>query len=83
MTEPDEQSDWVNGVRARGLDDAVNLMLDILEPMGPLGAQILWFTQPVTRLFGWHKAVGIVAQALEEPEGILRLRQRLENDTTP
>jgi hypothetical protein len=69
---------WVARVKARGLGDALALALDALEPLGPLGAQVLWVLQPALGLFGAREAVQDIAQALEDPEGIARIRAALE-----
>ncbi len=73
--------DWVEEIRARGWGDAFSAALDVLEPLGPLGAQMLWIAQPAARVIGgWGEALGALAQALEEPGGIERLRQELDRD---
>lgn len=76
-----EQKDWTQRARERGLLGAVHLMLDVLEPLGPLGAQLLWVAQPAAGLFGGAKALGEIAEALEAPEGLDTLRQRLYDET--
>lgn len=70
--------EWIQQVKARGLGDALSTALDILEPLGLLGAQALWFAQPVLGLFVAHDALDNLAEALEEPGGVERLRQMLE-----
>lgn len=73
--------DWIQQVHSRGLGQACCTVLDVLEPFGPLGAQMLWVAQPTTRLIGrdwWGEALAELATALEEPGGVARLRQRLE-----
>ncbi len=77
-----EESSWIAQIKARGLQNALVLVLDALEPVGPLGAQVLWVLQPVSGLFGWHHAVKDIATALEEPGGITSLRQQLEDDNS-
>lgn len=74
-----DQQAWIQAVRARGWGDAVSIALDVLEPLGPLGAQILLIAQPAARLIGgWGDTVGMFAQALETPGGIEQLRQALD-----
>jgi hypothetical protein len=80
MMQSDENSDWIIRAKARGFDGALAMLCDALAPLGPLGAQILWVMQPLSGWFGWRDAVGGLAEALEEPDGIERLRQRLEAD---
>jgi hypothetical protein len=72
-------STWIAETQARGLDGALDLALGALEPLGPLGAQLLYIAQPVLGLFGWKRAVTDIAQALETPGGIEALRQDLRD----
>jgi len=73
--------EWIEKIRARGWGDALSTALDILEPLGPLGAQLLWVAQPAARwIGGWGDSLGELAQVLEEPDGIERLREMLEQD---
>jgi hypothetical protein len=73
------EMDWIKQIKARGLGGAFGVLLDIIEPMGPLGAQILWVAQPTLRVFGAGETLGHMAQALEEPGGIERLRSLLND----
>ncbi|MCZ2098093.1 MAG: hypothetical protein LC121_17855 [Anaerolineae bacterium] len=76
-----DESDWIRQIRARGWGDALSTALDVLEPLGPLGAQVLWVAQPAARLVGgWGELLGALAQALEQPGGVERLRLALEDD---
>ncbi len=73
--------DWIRKVQARGWGDVLSAALDILEPLGPLGAQMLWIAQPAAHLIGgWGDGVASLAQALEEPGGVERLRRMLDQD---
>ncbi len=74
------EQEWIKQVRARGWGAAFSTALDVLEPLGPLGAQLLWIAQPAARLIGGWELVGGLAQALEEPGGVDRLREQLEQD---
>ena len=80
MAESNEHYEWIDQARRRGLGGALSLLLDALEPLGPLGAQVLWVFQPVGGLLGWRRVIGEVAEALEAPGGIERLRQQLDED---
>ncbi len=71
-------NDWVEAINARGLGSAFRTVLDVLTPLGPLAAQLLYVAQPVTGLFGWGDAVANFAHTLEDPEEIAALRQRLK-----
>jgi hypothetical protein len=72
---------WIETARQRGWGDALNLMLNVIEPLGPFGAQVLWVIQPASGLFGARSGIGALAEALEQPGGIDRLRQQLEGDS--
>lgn len=73
--------EWLEKVRARGWENALSLALDVLEPLGPLGAQLLWVAQPAARVIGgWGDALTGLAQTLEEPGGVERLRRLLDGD---
>ena len=75
---PDTGYDWVQRAKTRGLGGTLGTILDALEPLGPLGAQVLWVIQPAMGLFGARDMVREIAEALEEPGGIDRIRQQLE-----
>ena len=70
--------DWIQQAKARGLGGFLTTLLDVLEPLGPLGAQMLWVAQPLSGVLGASQVVGHLAEALEESGGVDRLRQRLE-----
>jgi hypothetical protein len=77
------EAEWVEAVRARGWHHAVSAALDVLEPLGPLGAQVLWIAQPAARwIGGWGEMFGTLATAMEAPGGIERLRQALDAEDT-
>ena len=74
---------WVEKIRARGWGDAFSTALDVLEPLGPLGAQLIWVAQPAAHwIGGWGDSLGELARALEDPDEIERLREILEQDET-
>jgi hypothetical protein len=80
------ENGWIDRVRAKGLSGPLHVALDVLEPLGPLGAQLIWFAQPAFMLFGrpaWRAAAVELAQALEEPGGIERLRECLNDPGAP
>ena len=80
MIENREVYAWIDRVKLRGMGGLLRALLDALAPLGPLGAQVLWFAQPVSGWFGWRALVGDLAEVLEEPGGIDRLRQYLDED---
>lgn len=77
---PRMEQDWITQVKLRGITNAVNIALDVLEPFGPLAAQMLFVMQPTLGIFGLKSAVEDIAQALDQPGGIEALRQRLTDE---
>jgi hypothetical protein len=71
---------WIQQVKARKLGGVVSVALDALAPLGPLGAQLVYVAQPALGLFIAHDALTELAQSLEEPDGIARLRALLDED---
>lgn len=67
-------------VRARGWAKTVCALLDALEPLAPLAAQLLHVGQPVSRVLLREFPATALADALETPEGVARLRERLRAD---
>lgn len=68
-------------MKQRGLTAPLTTALDVLEPLGPLGAQLLWIAQPVSGLWGARALVAGLAEVLEQPGGVGMLRQRLDEDS--
>jgi hypothetical protein len=79
MNEQPTLPEWMQEARARGLDGALGVALDMLEPLGPLGAQLIWVAQPVLGVWMPRDILGHLAEALETPGGIEQLRQQLED----
>ncbi len=77
-TQPFTPPDWVRQIQARGLDHALSVALDIFEPLGPLGAQLVWVAQPVLSAYLPREALDDLAELLERPGGIEQMRQWLE-----
>jgi hypothetical protein len=75
-----EEYVWIREIRARGWGDTLSIALDVLEPLGAFGAQLLWIAQPLAGLVGGRALVDSLARALEEPGGIERLRQMLTDE---
>jgi hypothetical protein len=76
--ESNNEHEWIKQAQARGLDSVLGVALDVLEPLGPLGAQVLWVLQPAAGFLGARDVVREIAEALEEPGGVERIRQQLE-----
>ena len=70
--------DWVRQIQARGLGDALGLALDVLEPLGVLGAQLIWVAQPVLGVWFKRDTVRSIAQTLETPGEVEQIRHFLE-----
>ena len=70
--------DWVKQIQARGLGDALGLALDVLEPLGLLGAQLIWVAQPVLGVWFKRDTVRSIAQTLETPGEVEHIRHFLE-----
>jgi len=70
--------DWIEQAKARGLAQPLCIALDALEPLGPVGAQLLWVVQPVAGLIGGREMIGGLAEALEAPGGVEQLRRLLD-----
>jgi hypothetical protein len=68
---------WRSRLRATPLADLLALVLDVAEPLGPLGAQMLWVAQPALGLMVPREAVADLAQVLEQPGGVAWLREQL------
>lgn len=71
---------WVDGLKTRGFGSAARTALDALGALGPLAAQVLYAGQPLFRLFSAGVPLDELAETLEEPGGVARLRQWLDED---
>ncbi|NDJ59513.1 MAG: hypothetical protein GYB67_00220 [Chloroflexi bacterium] len=69
---------WIDGLRARGWGAALSTALDVVEPLGPLSAQMLWIAAPALSLFAPRAALDDLAHTLETPGGIEALRAYLD-----
>lgn len=78
---------WITVAKQRGLGGAVHVLLDVLEPVAPLAAGMLWVMQPIGGLFGARSAIGDLAAILDTSGGVENLRQQLNetptNDLSP
>lgn len=73
---------WLAQVKGRDLDGALDLALNALAPLGPLGAQLLYVAQPLLGMIGgsmWRDAAAGIAEALEAPGGVEALKAQLED----
>jgi len=68
---------WIERVRARGWVGSVCALLDVIEPLAPLAAQILHVGHPMSRVFVHDFPLEALADVLESPGGVDDLRKRL------
>jgi hypothetical protein len=80
MNEKPITDSWIEAAKARGWDSGLLLMMDVIEPLSPIASQMLWVIQPMAGVFGAHEAIREIAEALETPEGLKSLREKLEEE---
>lgn len=70
---------WSARLRSAGLGGLVEALLDVAEPLGPLGAQLLWIAQPALGVVMPAAADDLdsLAQLLDDPAGVAWLRSAL------
>jgi hypothetical protein len=70
---------WIVRLREAGLDGLAGMLVDIGEPLGPLGAQMLLVAQPALSLITSVSRDDIngLADLLDDPAGIAWLRSEL------
>ncbi|MCC7452003.1 MAG: hypothetical protein IT324_31650 [Anaerolineae bacterium] len=68
---------WSAQLRSAGLDGLVGTLLDAAEPLGPLGAQLLWIAQPALGLLTPADEIDELARLLDDPAGMAWLRAEL------
>lgn len=77
MNEKPVTDTWIDAAKARGWQGGLLLMMDVIEPISPLASQMLWVIQPMAGVFGAHEAVRELAEALDTPEGLKQIREKL------
>jgi hypothetical protein len=75
--------DWVQRACDNGWASPLRLTLDVLEPFGVLGAQMLWVLQPTLGFFVPSDILRDLARTLEQPGGIAAVRQQLDATDAP
>ena len=70
-------SGWSVRLHTAGLGDLVGTVLDAAQPLGPLGAQILWVAQPALGLLMPRDEIDGLARVLDDPAGVAWLRDEL------
>lgn len=71
---------WAQKLHAARLHGLVTALLDVFEPLGPLGAQVLWVAQPVASVFAPREDIDALARILDAPGGVAWVRARLDGD---
>lgn len=69
---------WRERLQQLGLLSFAGLLLDVFEPLSPIGAQVLWVAQPTLGLMVEPNKIAAWAELLEDPQNIARLREELE-----
>jgi len=73
---------WSAQLRTLGIDSLLGAFLDAAEPLGPLGAQLLWVAQPALGLVVPRDEVDGLARILDNPAGVAWLRAALLDETS-
>ncbi|MBN1202922.1 MAG: hypothetical protein JXJ20_13820 [Anaerolineae bacterium] len=73
----DRLARWSRRLHTLHLTEPVGTLLAAVEPLGPLGAQMLWIAQPTLGLFVPREDVAALARLLEAPEGMAWVREQL------
>jgi hypothetical protein len=58
---------WQQRAEQAGLGDVSSAVMEALQPLAPLAAQLLWVAQPTFGLIGRGAAIGALAEMLEHP----------------
>jgi len=66
-------------LRESGLHDLVSGLMEAAQPLGPLGAQVLWIAQPALGLVVSGNSIHDLAQILDDPAGMAWLRAALNS----
>ncbi len=66
---------WAQRRRLHGLLAAA---LDLGEPLGPVGAQVLWIAQPALSVFLPRAEIDTLARVIEAPGGVAWLRDQID-----
>ena len=60
---------WQQRADQAGLGGVSRAVVEALQPLAPLAAQLLWVAQPTFGLLGRGAAIGVLAEMLEHPVG--------------
>ena len=73
--------DWIVQAKQRGWGNVLLSLLDVLEPFAPLVGQTLFVAAPAFTPFGGRHTVEELGHVLDDPAGVQRLRDLLNNET--
>ncbi len=73
---------WRERLQNRHLEGFVGTLLEAVEPLATIGAQLLYVCQPTLGLFMKREAIQDWATLLETPGGLAWFRQQLAEPTT-
>lgn len=68
---------WSGLLHRLRLEGVVGALLEAGEPFSPFGAHLLWIAQPALSIVVPREDVAALAQILEEPGGLARVRRQL------
>ena len=72
---------WRERLQKNKLDGIATIILDAAEPLALVGAQLIYFSQPVLGRFMSSTSLTRWATLLENPDGVAWLRQELVETT--
>ncbi|GAB1420676.1 hypothetical protein MASR2M15_07870 [Anaerolineales bacterium] len=77
MKREHDPTQWLEALNSRGWSHTAQSVLDIIEPVAPVLAQMLWISQPMGGIFGKGQLLADIAHLLESKEGISEIRSHL------
>lgn len=74
-----EKTPLVQQIKQHGWEAPAGLLLDVLEPFGALGAQVIWVAQPLLGAFIPREMLSDLAVLLEDPDALDEVRRQLDS----
>jgi hypothetical protein len=68
---------WAEWIRRSGLSEIAEAVFSATGPFAPLGAHVLWATQPILGLVFPEPEIDVLAQVLTSTEGMAWMHQQL------
>ncbi len=78
---PTRYAQWAERLRSLGLQGIIAALLEGGAPLAPLAGQLLYIAQPTLGLFVSRRAIGDLAEWLDQPDSLAQFRQALEDNT--